>query len=365
MSRLKLGQPLLMNPGPTNVHADVRAALVTSDMSHRAAPFQAAVSETLALLVNGMGGDANYEAAMFVSSGTGANEAMIGAIDGSTLLISKGRYSERLGQIAHHASVPLVTWECEPYADFDLDEFSSVLDREQGIKNLLLVHLETTTGVLLPLEAIGEECRRRGIRLYVDAISSVGGHDFSLKRSAIAMCTVTPNKCLEGLPGISFVVVHKNALNDDKPNAAPSFYFDLKEQLRMCRDGRLPYTSAVPIVFAAREALRRWHREGIENRTARYARNAARLRQGLLAMGIELASSPSELSSNIITTILPGVLFCYAELAEALVSEGIELYSPSAIQTAGRAFFGTMGAIDEDDIDDFLDVFANYLVRVR
>lgn len=361
MSRLKSGMRLLMNPGPTNVHPDVHAAMVIPDMSHRAAPFRDAVSEVISLLVGGLGGTDAYEAVIFVSSGTGANEAMVQTIEGRTLLISKGRYSDRLGEIADRHSIPLHRWECEPYAAFDLNALSEILDRQAEIENLLLVHLETTTGVLLPLEDITRECSRRGIRVYVDAISSVGGHHFDLATCPVTMATITPNKCLEGLPGISFVVMRKDALDDRDALARGGFYLDLREQRRLCRTGRLPYTAAVPAVFAARAALRRWHAEGQARRVLRYERNAKRLRQELMSIGVRLADEPSELSSNIITTVIPGTLFDYSALVDDFERRGIELYSPAAIQTVGRAFFATMGAIEEDDVADFVEALKNYL----
>lgn len=362
MSRLESGQRLLMNPGPTNVHPDVHSALSIDDMSHRAEPFREAVTELLSLLVSGLGGGDAYEAVLFVSSGTGANEAMIGSIEGPTLLIRKGRYSERLGEIARRRGLPLEDWTSAPYASLDVAALAEVLDARPDVRNVLMVHLETTTGVLLPLEAIATVCAARGVKLYVDAISSIGGHHFDIAETEVTMATVTPNKCLEGLPGIAFVVMRADALGE-KQRGGTSFYFELGEQRRLCRAGRLPYTASIPVVFAARAALRRWHAEGVEARVARYRRNAERLREGLCAIGVDVADSPAELSSNIITTVLPGTLFNYAKLATALERERIELYSPAAIQTIGRAFFATMGDINDDDVDQFLAALRRYLTR--
>jgi aspartate aminotransferase-like enzyme len=187
------------------------------------------------------------------------------------------------------------------------------------------------------------------LRLYVDAISSVGGHAFDVKRIGITACSITPNKCIESTPGISFVIIDKLEKKRLRSESR-SFYFDLRTQCERCESSLTPYTAAIPTVFACREALRRWATEGVACRIARYRSQRSKLRKILRALGLQLVPIPVALQSNILLLVRRPPELDYAALAAFMRARQIEIYSPEVMLNNGMMFFASMGQLDDRSI---------------
>jgi 2-aminoethylphosphonate-pyruvate transaminase len=345
---------LLFNPGPTNVHPDVRAALLAKDLCHREAEFtdvMRRVGDRMVRLLNGAG---SHHCIPFVASGTGANEAMIAAVDGKMLVLVAGRYSERLADIAARLKVPHERLIFPPLPGVDLNTVEWALRRDSSITHLCLAHHETTRGVLAPLREIGRLARQFGVRVMVDGVSSIFGHEFDLQEDNIAFCTVTANKCLESVPGISFVIGRVEEFERTEGKSR-SYYFDLHQQWDRCqRSGKPPFTVATQQFFAADAALDRLEAEGCDGRARRYRRLRDRLGEGVGRLGFELVPIPEEQRANILTLLRlpPGV--SYRALHDRMLEAGVTIYTDQGTLGQGMIFFATMGALDESDVDYFL-----------
>ncbi len=344
---------LLLNPGPTNVADEVRRALLCPDHSHRDQDFREVLSRVRQRLVRLLDGDESHSAVLFASSGTGANEAILSAVHGKILLLENGRYSARLGDIADRYQIPLHRLSFEPFSGMDLDAIEATLQADRKLTHVALVHLETTTGMLAPLREIGVLAQRYDKLLIVDAIASIGGTPFSLQLDNVAFCSVNPNKCLEGLPGIALVLARKAQL-ERIGETSRSFYFDLYTHWQRQERDETAFTTPVQTVFAFDVALKRLEEEGYGTRVARYASAAAYLRDGLRRIGIRLVDMPEVSRSNIVIPAYLPTGADFVALARHLYARGITIYTASGELAAGRFFVSPMGAIESEDLDRFL-----------
>ncbi len=350
-----------MNPGPTNVHPSVRAAAFEApDWCHRDLGFASKVQSVCSKLAAISGGQGRYDAVPFVASGTGANEAMISVVSGRMLVLVAGRYSERLWLIAQRLGVQASRLDFSPLSGVDCASVAQALIKDPQITDICLVHHETTTGVLAPLPELGQLARSFKVGLLVDGISSIGGHDFDLCRDSVAMATVTANKCLESLPGISFLLASREVLQTTQGKSR-SFYFDVHEQWsRTAASGKTPFTAAVSLFFAADVALDRLLAETVRGRAHRYRRLKQRLERELLTLGFSLVAVPEDRKANILTLARLPSYWNYNELYEALMREHITIYTDEVTLSQGMVFFATMGDLHEADLDRFVDALARF-----
>lgn len=346
----------LFNPGPTNTRESTKRALLTEDMSHRCSAFRDVFTGVRKSLVRLLDGDDEYEAVMFAASGTGANEAVARCLEGDTLVIVTGRYSERLAQIlevcgrrVHRMLVPV-------FAAVDCDEVAGRLRADPGIRNLAFVHHETTTGLLTPLRDLCALASRMGILTFVDAISSVGAHELSLNSTGPDYLTVTSNKGLEAFPGVSFVVARVALLEQVGPG--DSYYFDIGRQLASQRRGEVPFTVPVQVVHALSEALGHLAHETGAGRRRRYALVADLMRRGLRSRGFELIDLPSGQQSNVVIPVRLPAGLDFHRLQSELEMLAIEIYSAEEALRSGYFFVASMGHLAHTDVADFLEALV-------
>ncbi len=344
---------LLFNPGPTNVSEAVRQALITADLSHRDPAFREVLMRVTGELAELLGGAGTHSAVLFAGSATGAMESVVAAIDAGLMVVVNGRYSERIAEIAERCGVETHRFPSPELAPPDLQALDAALAARPGLTHLAVVHHETTTGALLPLTAIGELADRHGLGLIVDGVSSVGGHDFDLRRDNVAFLTLNPNKCLEALPGVGIVVARDSEL-EALEGKSRSFYFDLHAQWRRLGLREVPYTMPVQVVFALDTALGLLRAEGCAQRVRRYARLRAYARDRLADLGHEPIELPEPIRGNVITTLRLPAGLDFQRLHDRLQDDGITIYSNSAALASGRFFVATMGAIAEPDVDRFV-----------
>lgn len=341
---------LLITPGPTNVSHEVRSALLAPDMSHRDPAFRAVLARVTERLSRLLGGEETHSCVLFAGSGTGAMEAIISSLHGELMVLANGRYSERVALMAERFGVPTKRHSLPEREPPDLVGLERALEAIPSLTHLALVHHETTTGALLPLTALGEIAERHGLRLIVDGVSSVGGHDLHLVEDRVDYLSLNPNKCLESLPGVGLVLA-RNELLDELKGKARSFYFDLHAQWRRLQRREVPYTIPVQVTCALDVAVRRLGEEGYGPRVKRYARIAAYARRALSEAGFDLIELPESIRGNVITTMRLPMGVEFERLHDRLLEDGVTLYSDSATIASGRFFVATMGSITEADVD--------------
>ncbi|WP_235492170.1 aminotransferase class V-fold PLP-dependent enzyme [Streptomyces violaceoruber] len=301
---------VLLNPGPVNVHDRVRAALAGPDECHREPGSQGLLGTVGGKIteVCGAGRD-SHATVLFTGSGTAALEAALSSAvpaDGRLLVLDNGHYGERLPRIADVHGIATVRLEFGRAVPLEPDAADQALAADAGITHVAVVHHETSTGMLNPLRGLGPLVARHGRSLIADAISSLGAQDLDVVRDHVDWCVGTASKCLEGMPGISFVCAPRERLEALADVPARSFCLDLSANYRaQVVKGSPRFTPAVQVLRALGAALdlalalALALAEGVAARTARYAARAAEIRAGLEERGIELLLPPERRAGSI------------------------------------------------------------------
>ncbi|MFF6931064.1 MULTISPECIES: pyridoxal-phosphate-dependent aminotransferase family protein [Streptomyces] len=357
---------VLLNPGPVNVHDRVRAALAGPDECHREPESQALLGTVGGKIteVCGAGRD-SHATVLFTGSGTAALEAVLSSVvpaDGRLLVLDNGHYGERLLRIADVHGIATVRLEFGWAVPLDLDAVDQALAADAGITHVAVVHHETSTGMLNPLRELGPLVARHGRSLIADAISSLGAEDLDVVRDHVDWCVGTANKCLEGMPGISFVCAPRERLEALADVPARTFYFDLSANYRaQVVKGSPQFTPAVQILRALDAALDLTLAEGVAARTARYAARAAEIRAGLEERGIELLLPPERRAGSITNAHLANGM-TYDELHDGLKEHGYVIYATQE-KSAGVFRLANMGQLTGEDIAGFFRAFDEVVAR--
>ncbi|MCC7536296.1 MAG: 2-aminoethylphosphonate aminotransferase [Deltaproteobacteria bacterium] len=352
---------VLLNPGPTNVSDAVRAAMAGPDWCHREPEYFDLQDETRALLLSCFGLDpARWTNVLLTGSGTAAVETMVGSAvpRGKKLLVlDNGVYGDRIAKMCAANGTATVSVRADWFARPSLEEVERVLSDDREIATVAVVHHETTTGLLNDVPAVGAIAKRHGKRVLVDAVSSLAGESLDIDASGADYLACTANKCVQGMPGIAFVLARREAVAEIAPGTARSLYLDLKN-LAAKQDARdTPFTPAIQVLFALRQALRELATETLPKRVARYAGYARIVRGGLERLGLPVLVEPA-LRSNTITTIGLPKGKTYDDVHDAYKAEGFVIYAGQG-DLRSRAFrISTMGNLENATVERAMDVLA-------
>jgi 2-aminoethylphosphonate-pyruvate transaminase len=199
---------ILLNPGPANTSASVREALVMPDLCHREPECFEMMRRCREAIVRLAGGGADWTSVLFTGSGTAAVEATICAAvpaGGTLLVVDNGVYGDRMLKIAGAHGIATVAVRGDIFTPVRPADVEVALVAHPEASHIAVVHHETTTGLLNPVAELARVAERHGRRLVVDAMSSLFGESLDLGQPAIDFVTASANKCLQGIPGVSFV----------------------------------------------------------------------------------------------------------------------------------------------------------------
>jgi 2-aminoethylphosphonate-pyruvate transaminase len=250
-----------------------------------------------------------------------------------------------------HLRIPHVMLRAPENEQHDLALLDRMLANDPAITHVAAVHCETTTGILNPIEKIGRVVKRHCCLFVVDAISSFGALPLDVEGAGIDFLVSSPNKCLEGVPGFSFVIARRAALlvNDGQ---ARSLSLNLIDQWRHFeKSGQFRYTPPTHTLLAFEQALQELDSEGgVAARGARYRRNHAALLEGMERLGFK-PYLPAALQSCIITAFHYPVdaRFEFADFYQRLAGKGFIIY-PGKLTHADTFRIASIGHLFERDI---------------
>jgi len=357
----------LFTPGPLGTSASVKRAMLR-DLGSRDATFLAAVQEARAglLALYGLSREGGWEVVPIQGSGTYAVEAMLSGLvprsGARCLVLVNGAYGERIVRMAEVHGIPCEVLRAPENQPIDPAVVSAMLERERALTHVALVHVETTSGVLNPLEAVGAAVRAAGRTFLVDAMSSFGALPIEFEGAGIDALAASSNKCIEGVPGLAFVIVRR-ALLESSAGSARSLALDLHAQWRgLETDGQFRFTPPTQVVLALRQALVELEQEGgVVARGARYRANHERLRAGMEALGFR-SFVPREHASPIIQSFLypEHPRFDFPSFYRALSERGFLIY-PGKLTRAACFRLGNIGQLFPADMDDLLEAVGEVL----
>jgi 2-aminoethylphosphonate-pyruvate transaminase len=358
---------LLLNPGPVTLSERVRRSMLAPDLCHRESEFFDLQDEARERLLAVYGIDpAEWCAVLITASGTGAVESMVSTLvpqEGRVLVAENGVYGERIAQVCARYRIAYERMTGDWMQALDLAGIARRLEHAPHnggarFTHLAAVHHETTTGRLNDLRALGDLCRQHGVKLLVDAVSSFGAEQLDFGDEILAAVAATANKCLHGVPGVSFVVARRRAL---ERAVSRTYYLDLARAARAQDRRDTPFTPAIQAHYALVEALRE-HAEqgGWTARHQKYAALAEQVRAGLAALGIAPVLEPRESSVVLRSYGVPATL-SYPALHDALKARGFVIYAGQGNLSARLFRISTMGDVSAADIDRLLECCGELL----
>ncbi len=344
---------LLLTPGPLSTTATVRAAMLQDSCTWDADYNQGVVEpirRELVRLATGPEYESDYSAVLLQGSGSYVVESVLGSaigVDECLLIINNGAYGARMGEMARCLGLRHHELDCGETTRPELAAIEAMLVRHPEITHLAMVHCETTTGMLNPLEEVAALCQRRGIRLIVDAMSSFGGIPIDMGRLGIEFLISSANKCIQGVPGFGFVIARRAALAACAGRAR-SVSLDLHAQWQTMEQqgGKWRFTSPTHTVLAFAQALRELYEEGgIAARYRRYRDNQRTLVDGMAALGLA-PLLPEQWQSPIITAFYSPAHpdYRFADFYQRLKAQGFVIY-PGKVSQADCFRIGNIGDV--------------------
>lgn len=348
---------ILLNPGPANTTDAVKKAMTADDICPRELEFGEVMKRVSEGLVRVVHQGSDYQSVLFGGSGTAAVEAAIASTvpdNGRLLVINNGAYGQRMVEIAAQYRMP------HDQVDFGVGAWPDPSRVKEALAkarytHLSIVHHETTTGMLNPVQEIAAHAKAAGADVIVDAMSSYAGVPIDVAALGADYLISSSNKCIQGMAGLAFVIARRSKLEKLSPIPGRSLYLDLATQHRFFEKSlQMRFTPPVQIVYALDQALTEFFAEGQAARAARYLACFEALDGGVRALGFRRLL-PEGMLSKILTAYLepdhPG--YNYDRMHDHLRQRGFTIYPGKG---AKRATFrlANMGAITPEDMRRFV-----------
>ena len=307
----------------------------------------------------------DYTAVLMQGSGTFGVESVLSSVVGEkdkVLICSNGAYGKRMTDICAHGRIPYVHYAQDYDKVPDAAHVARLLEEDPSITHVAMVHSETTSGILNDIQSVGKVVRDAGKTFIVDAMSSFGGVDIPVADWGIDFLVSSANKCIQGVPGFSFILCRRDKLLASEGKAR-SLSLDLLDQWKgMEKDGKWRFTSPTHVVLAFSKALDELAEEGgIPARSRRYAENNRLLIEKMRAMGFAAYIDGSHQGPIITTFFYPaGVSFRFDEFYRYIKERGYAIY-PGKLTEMDTFRIGNIGEIYPEDIEKLTGIIAAFL----
>ncbi len=359
--------PILLTPGPLTTTLQTKTAML-KDWGSWDADFNAVTADVCQRLTALIDGERDFVCVPLQGSGTFAVEAAVGTLlprDGKLLVLVNGAYGKRLARLTEMMGRAVSVLDFGETAPVDPARVAAALAGDATISHVGVIYCETSTGILNPLAEIAEVVARAGRRLIIDAMSALGALPLSAQEIAFDAVIASSNKCLEGVPGMGFVLARRERLQQAMGNAH-SLSLDLHDQWTyMQKTGQWRYTPPTHVVAALQAALDQYDAEGGRPaRLARYQANCEALIQGLRELGLQ-PFLPAEIQAPIIITVhAPAVpAYRFGDLYQRVKDRGFVLY-PGKLTEVETFRVGCIGAIGSAEIAQAVHAIGDALAEL-
>ena len=308
-----------------------------------------------------------YTVVLMQGSGTFGVESVITSAVGQNeklLIAANGSYGLRMADIAGHAKIAHQIYEVNYDEIPDAETIRQILQENPDITHVSMVHSETTSGILNDIASVTKAVKDEGRIMIVDAMSSFGGVDIRVGELGIDFLISSANKCIQGVPGFSFIICRKSALETCKGKAR-SLSLDLYDQWEtMNKDGKWRFTSPTHVVLAFAKALDEMEEEGgIPARCRRYTENKDLLIKNLKEMGFTTYVKEKNQGPIITTFFYPeNKNYTFAEMYAYIKERGYAIY-PGKVTDAETFRIGNIGEIYKEDIEKVCSIIREFLER--
>lgn len=351
------GDPLLLTPGPLTTGKRVKEVMV-HDWGSRDAAFLKINKAVLDRLPEVVHGEGRFVTVPMQGSGTFAVEAMLTTFvppKGKCLVLINGAYGHRAKKILDIARRATIVHETPEDTPPDLKKLDSILEGHKDVTHVFAVYCETTSGILNPIADIAKLVESHGRRFLIDAMSAFGALPLDTRKIKCDAIAASSNKCIEGIPGLGFVLARKPALDETQGNAT-TLVLDLYDQAAtFAKTGQYRFTPPIHVIVSFHQALEEFFAEGGQaGRGKRYSDNGRVLTDGMQALGFK-PLLPATLQAPIIFTFhMPKTpTFVFQTFYDKLKDRGYVIY-PGKLTVADSFRIGCIGRIDPSHMRAFL-----------
>jgi 2-aminoethylphosphonate-pyruvate transaminase len=350
------GQELFC-PGPVNVSAEVKNALLHPNIGHRESEFSAVLKQSRAKLssIFGVRNFLRYTTIVINGSGSAANESVVSSLGRSVrmLILANGEFGDRLFDLANdyqdHVSSIRLRWG-KKFIVKDIEK--AVVKYNPDL--IAMVHHETSTGMLNPIDQVGEIAKRHKKKFFVDAVSSLAAEPVDVEKNGITFCSSSSNKAIASVCGLSFVCGRVSAFEELRNVKSQTRYLNLYRHYRYENDkNQTPNTPSLSVYFALDAALNQIQREGLDRRFDRISRLALMLRKEMQSMGLRFLI-PEESMSKVLTTYrLPDHL-SFDQMRSHMKNLGFVIYGGKGPLDNKVFQVANIGDLDDNAVRSFL-----------
>lgn len=350
---------LLLTPGPLSTSRTVREAMrrdwCTWDKEYNEGIVQVIRRELVTLATHAGDATQKYTSVLMQGSGTFCVESVIGSLlpeDGKLLVLANGAYGQRIAKIARVLRINVEVHDTGEQSPPDMERLHATLASDAAITHVAMVHGETTTGMLNPIERAADIVREHQRVFIVDAMSTFGGVPIDVDELGIDVIVSSANKCIQGVPGFGFIVARRQIV-EESAGRARSLSLDLYDQWKTMEQGggKWRFTSPTHTVRAFKQALDELAAEGgVHVRHQRYQENQRRLVEGMEGLGFRCLL-PREYQSPIITAFYnpDHTAYTFDEFYQKLKHHGFVIY-PGKVTDVNTFRIGSIGEVYPDDV---------------
>ena len=345
--------PWLLTPGPLTTSLSVKQAML-HDWGSRDGNFMAINARMRERLVAMIGGESAYTCVPLQGPGTFAVEAMVNSFvpaDGKLLVLVNGNYGKRIVRMCGYSKRAVARLDWADDQPVDPASVAKALAEDPAITHVAVVHCETTSGILNPVPDVARVVAAAGRKLLIDAMSAFGAIELDSRAVPFQAVAASANKCIEGVPGLSFVLARTDDLKQSE-GRAPSLSLDLYDQWQALeKTGQYRFTPPIHCIVAFDQALSEHEAEGgVAGRGGRYRRNWKTLIDGMRALGFETLL-PEHLQAPIIVTFrMPAdQRFHFQTFYDTLKDRGYIIY-PGTLTASPSFRIGCIGRLDESHL---------------
>ena len=347
----------LLTPGPLTTSQETKLAML-HDWGSRDTEFIEINRRFRKQLLEMASAEPTHVCVPMQGSGTFIVEAVLGSLippEGKALILINGAYGRRMAKMMDYLKREYLVHETPEDTVPILTQLDSTLARDSKISHVLVVHCETTSGILNPIDEIANIVARHARSLLIDAMSAFGAIPLEANQIRFDAVMASSNKCLEGIPGMGFALIRKDALERSKGNAH-SLSLDLYDQWKnMETTSQWRFTPPTHVIVAFDKALQQFFEEGgVIGRNKRYVENCRILIDGMSRLGFETLLPPQLQAPIIITFKMPeDPKFDFSDFYERVKEKGFVLY-PGKLTVAPSFRIGCIGHLFEDDMHQAL-----------
>lgn len=361
---------ILLNPGPSTTTDTVKMAQIVPDICPREKEFTELMGQLRSDLLRVVHADpARYTSVLFCGSGTIGIDVCLNSLlpgDKKILVVDNGAYSARAVEVCEYYGLPHIDLKFPEDELPDLNEVGRVLRENPDIALVHTTHNETGTGILNPVREIGELAHQYGAIFTVDTTSTLAMRPLDLERDNIDFCMASAQKGLMAMTGLSFIIGKRDAIEASAEYPKRSYYCNLYLQYHVFETtGEMHFTPPVQTVYAAVQGLKEYFQEGEEEKWARHTRVFEAIHRGLDRLGFRDLIRREWQAGLVVSVRYPAdENWDFGKVHDYCYERGYTIY-PGKVSGTNTFRLCALGAIDEDDIEEFFVVLEEALRHTR